>query len=82
MLAQVTELRTALHSEKLDRERAEAEFTERAERAEREAAEAASEAAAGEAGLRRELERTKEVRIMMQCNPLYRERLEGLNVVA
>ena len=82
LLAQVTELRTALHSEKLEREGAEAEFAERAERAEREAAEAASEAAAGEAGLRRELERTKEVRIMMQCKPLYRDRLKGLYVVA
>ena len=38
MLAQVTELRTALHSEKLEREGVEAEFAEVAERSERETA--------------------------------------------
>ena len=61
MLAQVTELRTALQSEKREREGAEAELAERLQRAEREAAVAASEAAAAAEGLRRELERTMEV---------------------
>ena len=62
MLAQVTELRTALQSEKEEREGAEAEWAERLQRAEREAAAAASEAAAAAEGLRREMERTMEVR--------------------
>ena len=61
MLAQVTELRTALQSEKREREGAEAELAERLQRAEREAAVAASEAAAAAEGLRREMERTMEV---------------------
>ena len=62
MLAQVTELRTALQSEKQEREGAEAESAERFQRAEREAATAASEARVAAEGLRRELERTVEVR--------------------
>ena len=61
MLAQVTELRTALQSEKREREGAEAELAERLQRAEREGAVAASEAAAAAEGLRREMERTMEV---------------------
>ena len=61
MLAQVTELRTALQSEKREREGAEAELAERLQMAEREAAVAASEAAAAAEGLRRERERTMEV---------------------
>ena len=56
----MNELRTALHEEKLERERVEAEFAERAERAEREAAEAAKEAVAKAEVLRCELERTVE----------------------
>ena len=60
LLAHVNELRTALHEEKLERERVEAEFAERAERAEREAAEAAKEAVAKAEVLRCELERTVE----------------------
>ena len=70
MLAQVTELRTALHSEKLERQEVEAEFAEMADRAKREANEAASKAEARAAELERQLKRTMEVRI--QCISLKR----------
>ena len=82
MLAQVTELRTALQSEKREREGAEAELAERLQRAEREGAVAASEAAAAAEGLRRELERTMEVRnnavISSYSDNITRERIKLL----